>query len=199
MDDRIYLVLFRKYAEDHSEDKKSVNDTESDWTFLKIIKCKREIMNKLIVNFESGEYRTVYISYRCRIIDCFKSSLIFYIIFLLGFTIASNFIFALCVITFLLILHTVEYRKWSKGHISLIKKFNRKLKFIYFIKDKEFAIEDDVAAFLFEKKGVWYKINGGSPFLQIKYHGNVVVKQFTIRDIDEAVIDKIVEEFGTYR
>lgn len=156
-------------------------------------------MNKLIVNFENGEYKTVFASYYDRVVDCYKSTLIMYIIFFVGFTIVSDFVFSLCVIIFLLLVNTIEYRKWAQGYISRINENGGKLEISYFIKDKEYVVEDDPIAFQFKKKRVWYKINSGSPFLQIKHHGNVVVKQFTIGDIDEAVIDKIVEEFGTYR
>lgn len=163
---------------------------------MKIICGKLTEMKELIVNFVNEEYKTVFVSYHDRIVDCYKNTWIMYIIFFVGFTIASDFVFALCLIIFLLLVNTIEYRRWAQGYISRVNKNGVKLEIGYFIKDKEYFVEDDAITFQFEKRRVWYKINGGSPFLQINHQGNVMVKQFTIGDIDEAVIDKIVDEFG---
>lgn len=153
-------------------------------------------MNKLIVYFGNGEYRAGYISYHDRILECFKSSSVFYLIFLGGFFVVLSFAFACSIITFILFFHLLEFRSRSKGYISYINRSNGRLKLIYFNKDKQYVAEDDAAAFCIEKKKVWYKINGGAPFLQIKYHHNVIVKQFIVKDVDETIIERMIEEFG---
>jgi len=153
-------------------------------------------MKNLVVNFEKEEYKTVFVSYHDRIVDCYKSTWIIYSILFVGFIIASNFVSALCVIIFLLLFNTIEYREWSKCHISRIIRNGIKLQISYFIKDKEYVIEDEAIAFQFKKKNLWYKMNGGAPYLEINHNGRTIVKQFVIGDINPAVFDKIIKEFS---
>lgn len=153
-------------------------------------------MNKLIEVLENKEYRAFPISYWGRVIDSFKSMLLFYVIAILVITFLSSFTNALFFLWVLLLMNIVEYRKWTKGYISYIKRDNEKLKINYLLKDKMFHIEDVATSFSFEKKRVWYKIHGAVFFLRVRHNNEVIVKQFMIKDINEAAIDRMVEEFG---
>lgn len=154
-------------------------------------------MTKLILTLERKEFKAAYISYGNRIADRFKSTLVFYIIFIVGLAfLGSSLTDTFLILFFIVLLNTVEYRSWARGYITSIEKQDEKVLITYFVKDKEFNIEDDEKSFVFEKRNVWYKIYARVLFFQVKHKTNVIVKLFMVKDINEAVIDRMIEEFG---
>ncbi|UAY56166.1 hypothetical protein [Arachidicoccus terrestris] len=154
-------------------------------------------MSKLVLTLYSNEFKAAYISYANRIADRFKSALVFYIILIIGSAfLRISMIGVFIILFFIVILNIVEYRSWARGYITSIEKQDGKVLITYFVKDKEFNIEGDEKSFVFEKGSVWYKIYGRVLFFQVKYQANVIVKMFMVKDINEAVIDRMIEEFG---
>lgn len=153
-------------------------------------------MSKLVVSLENKEFIANYISYKSRILE----DIIYYLIFYTMFVVLSTFLRkplagTLFILFFVVLFYTLESRSWAKGYITHIRKHDGKILVTYFIKDREFTIEDKATSFSFKKKHIWYK-KGRSPFFQVKHNGNVIVRLYPVKDIREAIFDKMIEEFG---
>ena len=72
-----------------------------------------------------------------------------------------------------------------------------KLKVEYLQKDLSKTIEDERGKFFFEKNTVWYKSRGGKmKYLLIRHNDEVLLKQYPIADVDEALFDALIERFS---
>jgi hypothetical protein len=109
----------------------------------------------------------------------------------------SSLINALLIILFFLALNTAEYYSWSKYHLVHIVLSEGKLKVEYLQKDLSKTVEDQRGKFFFEKKTVWYKGRGGKmKYLLIHHNDEVLLKQYPIADVDEALFDALIERFS---